>query len=241
MSDRDTELPPELTDLVEGMQRDVLEPERVARVARRLASTPSSGGTPPSKGLGWPWAIAGLVAIGAATWWWLHDPSVEPELTEGPAPAPAPGPAPELEPEPERVLDPVAPPPTASAEPSTPAAGASDPPTPAPTAEPIEPAPRRSRERRADETQASDVVEEHRLLAEARRVLEADPARALALADAHRRGFPHGLLAEEREYLRVTALAALGREADAQRAAAAFLRRWPGSAYRSEVARIGSP
>jgi hypothetical protein len=44
------------------------------------------------------------------------------------------------------------------------------------------------------------------LLTRARRVLLIEPARSLALADEHARGYPHGVFAEEREVLAVEAL-----------------------------------
>jgi hypothetical protein len=58
---------------------------------------------------------------------------------------------------------------------------------------------------------------------------ERDLAGALALAGEHRRRFPNGRLAEEREALRVRSLAASGRGADARRAVAAFARCFPHS------------
>lgn len=54
-------------------------------------------------------------------------------------------------------------------------------------------------------------------------------ANALVLVSEHARRFPRGLLAEEREALRVRCLLAAGRSAEAQRAAADFLRRFPRS------------
>jgi len=50
------------------------------------------------------------------------------------------------------------------------------------------------------------------------------PARALALFDAHAISYPQGVLAEERAAERVLALAQLGRLADAHAAADEFLR-----------------
>ena len=51
-----------------------------------------------------------------------------------------------------------------------------------------------------------------------------DAARALTLFDQHAREYPHGILAEERAAERIAALCALGREAEAREAGAAFLR-----------------
>ncbi|HJL18287.1 MAG TPA: hypothetical protein RMH99_21665, partial [Sandaracinaceae bacterium LLY-WYZ-13_1] len=81
----------------------------------------------------------------------------------------------------------------------------------------------------------ADLPEEHRLIRAARRALPAEPAAALARVREHARRFPSGLLAEERELLRVSALAALDRRVEARRVAAAFARRWPSSAYAARV------
>ncbi|HSU42237.1 MAG TPA: hypothetical protein VLJ38_21800 [Polyangiaceae bacterium] len=54
-------------------------------------------------------------------------------------------------------------------------------------------------------------------------------ANALVLVGEHARRFPAGLLAEEREALRVRCLLGSGRTAEAQRAAAAFATRFPRS------------
>ena len=55
----------------------------------------------------------------------------------------------------------------------------------------------------------------------------ADPSRALALFDQHALAFPEGILADERDVERITALCALGRSAEARAAGASFLRRRP--------------
>jgi hypothetical protein len=54
-------------------------------------------------------------------------------------------------------------------------------------------------------------------------------ANALVLVSEHARRFPAGLLAEEREALRVRCLLGSGRTSDAQRAATAFSTRFPRS------------
>lgn len=58
-----------------------------------------------------------------------------------------------------------------------------------------------------------------------------DFAGALVLVAEHGRQFPDGRLAEEREALRVRSLAAVGRGDEARRALAAFVRRFPASAF----------
>jgi hypothetical protein len=56
-----------------------------------------------------------------------------------------------------------------------------------------------------------------------------DFANALVLVGQHAQRFPHGLLAEEREALRIRSLLGSGRTAAAERAASAFAKRFPRS------------
>jgi hypothetical protein len=56
-----------------------------------------------------------------------------------------------------------------------------------------------------------------------------EPERALVQFDAHARRYPRGVLAEERDFERVLALAALGRQTQARSAADEFLRTHPSS------------
>jgi Flp pilus assembly protein TadD len=74
------------------------------------------------------------------------------------------------------------------------------------------------------------VANEARLIHEALVALQSEqPARALALFDAHALLYPHGVLAEEREAERALALAELGRTAEAREAIEQFLRLHPAS------------
>ncbi len=61
------------------------------------------------------------------------------------------------------------------------------------------------------------------------------PGRALRLLDEHRRGYPSGRLAEEREALTVVALVRAGRTELGRRAAQRFLAQHPGSVHRALV------
>jgi hypothetical protein len=80
------------------------------------------------------------------------------------------------------------------------------------------------------------LEDETRLLQGGVAALQAgDPARALALFDAHTRAYPHGALAEERAGERVTALCNLGRIAEARSAAASFLQDYPHSPLADRV------
>jgi len=91
-------------------------------------------------------------------------------------------------------------------------------------------------------TRADAARVELRLLRQARvAVLREDFAAALPPLAEHARRFRNGWLAEEREALRVKALAGLGRDRDAARAAAAFEARFPRSPLLSAVNRISTP
>ncbi|MFV8755451.1 hypothetical protein ACNOYE_33295 [Nannocystaceae bacterium ST9] len=62
-----------------------------------------------------------------------------------------------------------------------------------------------------------------------------DPADILAALERHRDEFPSGVLADEREVMRIEALCGLGRIADAERVAAAFVAAKPSHPLRSRV------
>ncbi len=69
-----------------------------------------------------------------------------------------------------------------------------------------------------------------RLLKRARTALRGgDGTRALARVREHRETFPHSVLSEERDATEVMALCALGRVGDAEKKAAQYRRRFPGS------------
>jgi hypothetical protein len=73
------------------------------------------------------------------------------------------------------------------------------------------------------------------LLARAQDALGHDPGAALAATEAHRRRFPGGVLAQEREVIAIAALARLGRTAEAEAAARRFLSAYPRSAHRRRI------
>ncbi|HEX3902754.1 MAG TPA: hypothetical protein VH853_07875 [Polyangia bacterium] len=86
---------------------------------------------------------------------------------------------------------------------------------------------------------ADAIQEELRLLQQARAaVARGDFAAALPPLAEHGRRFKDGRLAEEREALRVKALAGLGRTGEARRAAAAFEARFPRSVLLPAVSRM---
>lgn len=102
----------------------------------------------------------------------------------------------------------------------------------------VAPPPQRTRptkRSRTHESEASSPAPEHVLLSEARQALPRDPSRALSLSESHRRHYPNGLLAPEREMIAIDALLALGREREARTRAEGVLRRWPGSSHAARV------
>jgi hypothetical protein len=72
-------------------------------------------------------------------------------------------------------------------------------------------------------------------VARAEQTLAKDPAAALALVLAADARFPHGYLKEERSYVEIMALVALGRLDEARMKIAPFLRDYPESAYGRRV------
>jgi hypothetical protein len=88
---------------------------------------------------------------------------------------------------------------------------------------------------------SSTLDEESRLLAAAQRFLQAGvPVQAWTRLEQHRRRFPAGQLAQERDAARVTALCALGRISEADRAARRYRRSWPDSALEPRCSEEGS-
>jgi hypothetical protein len=102
---------------------------------------------------------------------------------------------------------------------SSPEPGAAPDRTPAPSAERAKP-----------ETPAGSLQEERVILDRARaHLLSGEPAAALEDVEKYARSFRRGVLAEEREALRVEALVAARRTAQARAAAARFHAAYPGS------------
>jgi len=168
-------------------------------------------------------AVSGLVAGGIVIG------SVPSQSPERPAPAPVVAAAERATPAPTH------------ASPATPEVAELPPPTEAPTeAPPPEPvvAPTEarlaSRARRAEtieEPGPGGLVAEAALLEEARGLLAADPARALAATERHLRRHPRPQLAAEREFIAIDALRRLGRGALARRRAQRLIDRAPSGIY----------
>lgn len=139
------------------------------------------------------------------------EPAVEPAVVEAPASEPP-------------VVEPAAPIPAVAASrppvsPKRPAVIEVPPPVEPPPAAPV-------------------IRTQSQLLADASRALSTgDPERTLALVDEDLRAHGNGPLAEDREALRVSALLALGRSADARAAALRLLAAYPQTIHRALVDR----
>jgi hypothetical protein len=96
-------------------------------------------------------------------------------------------------------------------------------------------------DRAAEGAPAEDPGDELALLEDARRSLASDPARTLALADAHAKRFREPALAQERERLAIDALVRLGRTAEAETRAKAFEATYPHSAHLARVRALVAP
>ncbi|HEU4578028.1 MAG TPA: hypothetical protein VFS67_07225 [Polyangiaceae bacterium] len=215
-----SEVPAELRQWLRASREQLGSGEEIAELSRALARQlgPAAGlgsATTAAASKGWlafgrwpAWLAAGTA--GAALVWY----GVSGER-HAPEPAPAPMPVQQVEPAP--------------AQPSSP-----EPSPPAPSvdrAPPPEPPPAPPRHTRA----SAPSTRESALLQRAQSALASDPARALALTEQHRRGFPRGALSEEREAIAIQALRRLGREPEARARAARFETKYPNSVHRSRV------
>lgn len=128
---------------------------------------------------------------------------------------------------------PPSPPPPVSVAPEPPAV---PPPSPSQAPAPAQPSAPRA------PVPVASSPPESALLADAQRALVGgEPARALALVDAHARAYPGGSLVQEREMLAIQALVAQGRRADAAARAAAFRRAYPGSTHLARLDALVPP
>jgi hypothetical protein len=88
---------------------------------------------------------------------------------------------------------------------------------------------------------SASAPSETALLRDARLALNGDPAGALALTEQHRREYPSGGFAQEREVIAITALARLGRTSEARSRAERFRSAYPTSPYIERVDRAVPP
>jgi hypothetical protein len=101
--------------------------------------------------------------------------------------------------------------------------------------EPTPPRPTSKSDTHDEAPPALDAADEARQLNAARQALKADPAKALALAEAGEEQFPNGALVQERRGYAILALVALDRRDEAERRAEAYLERWPKGALSRRI------
>lgn len=212
------EPPVTVRELLDGGKEVPQQPNAVrARVlarARQAAAAPippaGPDPTPPTHSFIHPAAIAGALAIGGAVVVLGVKAMWRPAPTERPVPPPAVSSS--TTPQVERAAAPEL---AASA------------PAPAPADTGVEsasqPAAKLAPARASYEAELKLMRSAHTAFA------AHEYAAALALVDEHARRFPNGLLAEEREGLRVRSLAGAGRTGEARRAAGVFAKHFPRS------------
>jgi hypothetical protein len=209
---------PELAELLGRAKDDVLEPERVERLARAFAgptSIPPGGGGGGAgasgrtlKLVGGTLGGLGVILAGALA----LSPRSSAKLEHGPNALPIPVIAASQQ---EKWL----PPPLQLAEKPEPVASAPKPAASAPRS----------------------GVEEYQLIRAARAALPNDPTRALALAREHAKKFPHGMLVQERQVIEISALRKLGRAGEAQSETKAFEKAYPNSPHNSKFDQEKAP
>jgi hypothetical protein len=218
MSDAPPPPSPKLAELLAAGRDAPEDAARVARVASRLDGVLDA---PAPHAASWP-LVAGvtgaIVVAGAVALWLLGHHQAAPVPRAAPPP-----------PVTASVIEEATPIATASSVAETPAVSAPPPPKPAVVA---------TKPAIVVPTPSADPIEEHHLLARAERTVSTDPAGALALVDEHAKKYPQGMLASERELLRVKALVKLGRTPDARAARDRFDAAWPTSPYRAEIDRL---
>ena len=93
----------------------------------------------------------------------------------------------------------------------------------------------------AGKSDSGRALDEATLLEQARSALGSNPSDALALTQKHRVQFRHGVLAQEREVIAISALRRLGRTPEAEARAARFDQKYPNSAHQQSVDRRTAP
>jgi hypothetical protein len=220
LSDAGSEASPELRELLEGGRQDLPSRSEVGHLAARLA--PVLGGAAVAAG------TAAVVASGGAAGAGQAGVGLGVKLLVGVALAGVVGGGVVLltSDETPRPHDP----PAAAREPVvTPHAGPETPMSPE-LQSPSEPVP----SARAKQPLLPNASEAQ-LLQRAQSALKDNPEGALALAREHRRRFPQGALAQEREVIMIEAMSRLGRIDEARKRSERFERNYPGSAHRRKV------
>ena len=220
----------ELGRLMASATRDVPSDEELAGLAERLGAVlgpapaaPAPPGSSVLVKLGVATGIAALIAGGVLALRAHSTPRSSQSATASASPPPAVSPS-LLDTRAEANLAPTPAPPVAA-----PSAGSS----PAHSASPL--TKKSSPDSSKSSASAADGPSEARLLEQARRVLQSDPASALGLTNQDATLFPHGALVQEREVIAIEALRRLNRTVEADRRAAAFSKAFPGSAHQRVV------
>ncbi|HET6284525.1 MAG TPA: hypothetical protein VFH73_26450 [Polyangia bacterium] len=187
------------------------------------ASAPPSGTTPRMRvALRGAMAVA-LLTVGAeALWYGIATPTVSQPAPTG---LTAPGPV---------AHEPAAPAPVAPAGTIAAAGVAAAAPSGA-DAPAVNRPPLELRRRRGVPGRAARRDDELKLLSRAQQALGSEPALSFALAERHRRLFPDGALAQEREVIAIEALRGLQKTNEAEARAQRFRARYPRSAHLPRV------
>ena len=207
--------------LLASAERDAPSDRELARLAERLAAVldqaPVPAAVAPRSSLLTKVAVTvGVAAFFVGGLWVLRRPTTPPLAPQKPSSSPL-------------TVVSAAPNVTGAAVAPAPSSSAAVAPAPAQRVMPQKPAPDPLK------SPSAEGPSEPVLLEQARRTLASSPATALALTNQHLARFPHGLLAQEREVIAIEALRRLGRNAEADRRAAAFAQAFPGSAHQRMV------
>jgi hypothetical protein len=227
-----SELPPELRDLIAAERTSPLPTSRIAVRSKLAASVGAAPlGHVASASLVGSAKVLAILAIVAATGTIAAlSHSTSSETSRAPAVARVPVSVPVT-----RAVEPGAPVPPPHVELAAPAS-----PAPPPR---LRPSIKKPPPEAVDEAVRAAVAESPRVASEAellRRAWSAsthDPAQTLALVIEDERFYPDGVLAEERDALRISALAKLDRLDDARVAATRFFVHHPDSVHRAMVER----
>jgi hypothetical protein len=186
-----------------------------ARLAPQLGAAPRAGSLPR-----WPLGAGiGIVAIAALGVWLAANRAAPPAAPEARTSIAAPP----------RLAAPQPAPRPATSVPRAPAV-------------PEPERPRAARPAPASAAARDDLAEEVRILRAAEQSLASSPGESLRLGEEHRRRFPRGTLAQEREVVAIDALVRLGRMDAARTRAERFGQSYPGSSHAARVeALVGAP
>ena len=204
-----------------------------AIAAEATTATATAASTGAGKGL--VLGVLGVVSAGAIAWATLGSPEPEPEPETVAAVVATPAP-PEPEPEPEPVVTPELA--DESVAPEEDLRDAIAEPLPEPTKARVHRSPASSEPKPAAPVVSDDYLREAKLIAEARRTMKHDPARALEILREAKSSFPRGLLLEERQALTILCLDALGRSSEARTRGRRFLDEHEGSPYADAVSQV---